>query len=46
MLQGWKARVTFNARAMDSFREGEEVSIRTAFYATAGMITNGPANFR
>src|SRR5690242_6077119 len=46
VLQGWKARLAFNARAMDSFRNGDEVSIRTAFHATAGMITNGAANFR
>jgi len=32
---------------MDSFREGEEVSIRAALFgARAGMITNDPVNFR
>jgi hypothetical protein len=36
MLQGWKARLAFNARAMNSFREGEEVSIRTAFMRQLG----------
>jgi len=46
MLRARKARLKFNARAMDSFREGEEVSIRTVFYATPGMITHRPANFR
>jgi hypothetical protein len=45
-VTGRKDGLTFNASATDSFREGEEVSIRTAFYVTAGMITNGLANFR
>jgi hypothetical protein len=41
MLRAPKARLKFNANAMDGFREGEEGTVRTAFYATAGMITNG-----